>query len=46
MGKSSGCDSIWYKIDSNGRWQPPKKPAFSVTPKSGADVDDMLWGDT
>ncbi len=46
MGKSSGCDSIWYKIDSNGRWQPPKKPAFTVTPKSGADVDDMLWGDT
>lgn len=46
MGKSSGCDSIWYKLDSSGKWQPPKKPAFTVSPKSGADVDAMLWGDT
>lgn len=46
MGKSSGCDSIWYKLDANGKWQPPKKAAFTVSPKGGADVDDMLWGDT
>ena len=46
MGKSSGCDSLWYKLDNNGKWQPPKKPAFSVSPKTGADITGMLLGDT
>jgi len=46
MGKASGCESIWYKLDANGKWQPPKKPAYSVSPKSGANIDDMLQGNT
>ncbi len=46
MGKTSGCESIWYKLDVNGKWQPPKKPAYSVSPKSGANIDDMLQGNT
>jgi hypothetical protein len=46
MGKASGCDSQWYKLNANGKWVPPVKPAFTVSPKSGADVDDMLLGNT
>ncbi len=46
MGKASGCDSSWYKLNASGKWVPPAKPAFTVSPKSGADVDDMLLGNT
>jgi len=46
MGKTSGCDSQWYKLNASGKWVPPVKPAFTVSPKSAANVNDMLNGDT
>ena len=46
MGKASGCDSQWYKLNASGKWVPPVKPAFTVSPKSAANVNDMLNGDT